>query len=116
MTSLLFAYGTLMPPDPESAKERGWQPDAVRGWLYDLGPYPALVNLDDPEAGWVEGYAGLVEADDLEKHDHWEDVDSGLYRRALTTSRNDLRVWVYVYSRPLPPGARGPLDRWRPTS
>jgi hypothetical protein len=23
-----------------------------------------------------------------------------------------LPIWVYVYNQPLPPGARGPIDRW----
>lgn len=104
-----------MPANPEEAEQRGWQPDAVRGRLYDLGPYPALVDLDDPEAGWVEGYVGPVEVDELEKHDRYEDLDAGLYRREETTTRGDRRVWVYVYNRPVPPHARGPLDRWRPT-
>ena len=56
MLSMLFTYGTLVPRDPESAAGEGWQPDAVRGRLYDLGLFPALVELDDAEAGWVEGY------------------------------------------------------------
>jgi hypothetical protein len=39
-------------------------------------------------------------------------VDRGLYRRVETTTRNNHRVWVYVYDRPLPAQARGPLTRW----
>ncbi len=113
VTSLLFAYGTLMPPDRESAARDGWSGDAVRGRLYDLGPYPALIDLDDPEACWVEGYVRSVEPAELESHDVYEDVETGQYRRALTTTRNDNRVWIYVYARPLPPHARGPLSRWR---
>ncbi len=113
MASLLFAYGTLMPSDRESAARGGWSLDAVRGLLYDLGPYPALIDLDDPGAGWVEGYVRAVELADLEAFDVWEDVDAGLYRRALTTTRNNNRVWVYVYARPLPAHARGPQARWR---
>src|SRR5690349_12358557 len=113
MTSLLFAYGTLMPADPESAAREGWQPDAVRGRLYDLGPYPALVDLDDPGAGWVDGFVRPVDRDELEDRlDPWEEVDRGLYRRVEATTRKHCRVWVYVYNRPLPPHARGPLGRW----
>jgi hypothetical protein len=45
VTSLLFAYGTLMPADPVAAARQGWRRDAVRGRLYDLGPYLALIDL-----------------------------------------------------------------------
>ena len=61
----LFAYGTLAPEGPEAAARGGWEPDTVRGRLYDLGPYPALVDLDDPEAGWVEGYVRAVDPAEL---------------------------------------------------
>ncbi len=66
MTAPLFAYGTLMPADPETVRGDGWSPDAVRGWLFDPGPYAALVNLDDPSARWVRGY---VRAVTKENHD-----------------------------------------------
>jgi gamma-glutamylcyclotransferase (GGCT)/AIG2-like uncharacterized protein YtfP len=113
VNSLLFAYGTLMPTDPDGGASQGWRPDAVRGRLYDLGPYPALIDWDDPTADWVLGYVKTVEPAELEAHDRYEDVESGPYRRALTTTRNNERVWVYVYERPLPANARGPFDRWR---
>jgi len=112
VTSLLFTYGTLMPRDEEAAASEGWTPDAVRGALYDLGPYPALIDLDDPAAGWVEGYVRSILPAELEKHDAWEDVEAGLYRRALTTTRNQNHAWIYVYARPLPGHARGPFSRW----
>jgi indolepyruvate decarboxylase len=112
-TTLLFAYGTLAPSDPDAAARGGWTPDRVRGRLYDLGPYPALVDLDDPEAGWVEGYAGPVSPADLAgRFDRYEGVAEGLYRRAETTTGGGRRAWVYVYARPLPRDARGPIDRW----
>src|SRR4051812_6485646 len=38
--TLLFAYGTLAPGGPEEAALDGWTADAVRGRLFDLGPYP----------------------------------------------------------------------------
>jgi gamma-glutamylcyclotransferase (GGCT)/AIG2-like uncharacterized protein YtfP len=113
VSTLLFAYGTLMPRDRESADRGGWRSDAVRGRLFDLGPYPALIDLDDPEAGWVEGFVRPVDRAELETRlDPWEEVDRGLYRRARTVTRASCCVWVYVYNRPLPPGARGPVDRW----
>ena len=113
MSSLLFAYGTLMPADAESAAREGWVSDAVRGRLYDLGPHPVLIDVDDPAAGWVEGFARPVDPDELvHRLDPWEDVAGGLFRRVETTTRSGSRVWVYVYNRPLPPQARGPLSRW----
>jgi gamma-glutamylcyclotransferase (GGCT)/AIG2-like uncharacterized protein YtfP len=113
MSSLLFAYGTLMPEDAAAAEREGWRPDAVRGRLFDLGPYPALVDLDDPRAGWVEGYVRPISLDELETRlDPWEEVDRGLYRRSETVTRASYRVWVYVYNQPLPPTSRGPLVRW----
>jgi gamma-glutamylcyclotransferase (GGCT)/AIG2-like uncharacterized protein YtfP len=113
MRSMLFTYGTLMPLDPETAARDGYEPDAVRGFLYDLGPFPALVELDHPEAGWVEGYvvAGLA-PESILRLDAYEGTDEGPYRRVEATTRNNRLVWVYVYDQPLPPDARGPLDRW----
>jgi gamma-glutamylcyclotransferase (GGCT)/AIG2-like uncharacterized protein YtfP len=116
VAALLFAYGTLMPTDPDRGAGQGWRPDAVRGRLFDLGPYPALVDLDDPRADWVAGLVKPVEPAELERHDEWEDVSAGLYRRILTTSRNNDRVWVYVYARPLPPLAHGPIQCWQSRS
>jgi indolepyruvate decarboxylase len=113
MSRLLFAYGTLMPSDRDAAMREGWRADAVRGRLFDLGLYPALIDLDDPGAGWVEGFVRTVEQDELETRlDPWEEVEQGLYRRVGTISRAGFPVWVYVYNQPLPPGARGPVERW----
>jgi gamma-glutamylcyclotransferase (GGCT)/AIG2-like uncharacterized protein YtfP len=111
--TLLFAYGTLTPGDPSSAARDGWVADRVRGRLFDLGPYPALIACGDAEAGWVEGFVRPVEVDELIGHlDPYEGVDEGLYRRVAATTEAGRQVWVYVYARPLPRGARGPLARW----
>lgn len=110
---LLFAYGTLGPADPEAAARGGWAADAVRGRLFDLGPYPALIDVDDLETGWVEGHVRPVDRRELEgRLDPYEGVEEGLYRRVLVTTRKGRRAWVYVYARPLPASARGPLTRW----
>jgi gamma-glutamylcyclotransferase (GGCT)/AIG2-like uncharacterized protein YtfP len=110
---LLFAYGTLAPESPEAAAAEGWVADAVRGRLYDLGPYPGLVDLDDASAGWIDGFARPVTGPQLSGSlDSYEGVAEGLYRRQQTTTRCGRLVWVYVYARPLPPSALGPLPRW----
>jgi gamma-glutamylcyclotransferase (GGCT)/AIG2-like uncharacterized protein YtfP len=110
----LFAYGTLGPRGGAAAEAAGgWHADAVRGRLYDLGPYPALIDPDDPAAGWVEGHVRPVDRDELERHlDPYEGVDKGLYRRVVATTRDGRRAWVYAYARPLPASARGPFRSW----
>ncbi|MFO0956857.1 MAG: thiamine pyrophosphate-binding protein [Isosphaeraceae bacterium] len=109
----LFAYGTLLPPDADGARRGRWQPDAVRGRLYDLGPYPALIDLDQPGADWVSGQVRPVsERELLEVLDPYEDVGGGLYGRASTRTRAGRLVWVYVYLAPLPQYAIGPLKAW----
>jgi gamma-glutamylcyclotransferase (GGCT)/AIG2-like uncharacterized protein YtfP len=113
MPTLLFAYGTLAPEDPESAVRAGWVADRVRGRLYDLGLYPALCDCGDPTANWVEGYVRPVQPDELTRRfDPYEGVDEGLYQRVTATTESGRLVWVYVYARPLPPSAHGPLHRW----
>ena len=113
MPTLLFAYGTLSPGSPAAAAHAGWEPDSVRGRLFDLGAYPALVDCGDPAAGWVHGYVRPVDVDDLQgRLDSYEGVSDGLYRRVEALSKARRRVWVYVYSRPIPSEARGPLEQW----
>jgi gamma-glutamylcyclotransferase (GGCT)/AIG2-like uncharacterized protein YtfP len=110
MESALFTYGTLMPRDPASCGGALWEPDAVQGRLYDLGPYPGLVDLDDSAAGWVEGYIRReISSEMFRQLDAYE---GALYERVRTTSRKQNEVWVYVYVAPLPRDARGPLTRW----
>jgi gamma-glutamylcyclotransferase (GGCT)/AIG2-like uncharacterized protein YtfP len=110
----LFAYGTLAPESPEAARAGGWREDAVRGRLYDLGPYPALVDHDDPRSGWVEGHVRTVTWEQLSGSlDSYEGVAEGLYRRVSVTTRGGLEAWVYVLAGPLPPAAIGPIERWQ---
>ena len=88
----LFAYGTLAPDGPEAAARGGWIADRVRGRLYDLGPYPALVDCDDPGAGWVEGYVRSIDTGELLRRlDAYEGVEEGLYRRVAVTTRGRSR-------------------------
>lgn len=112
--TLLFAYGTLGPSSPAEAVRGGWEADAIRGRLFDLGPYPALVDCGADSAGWVEGFVREVSARELiERLDPYEGVDEGLYRRVVATTRGGRAVWVYEFAGRLPAGARGPLSRWR---
>lgn len=111
--SFLFAYGTLGPGDAVEADRHGWQADAVRGRLFDLGPYPALIDWDDPEAGWVEGHVRSVAPIELlEVLDPYEGVAEGEFLRVALHTRTGREVWAYVFPHPVPEGAVGPLPRW----
>ena len=108
----LFAYGTL---GPSHTRGRGfnWTADAVRGLLYDLGPYPGLVALDDERAEWIPGHVREVELDEITQVlDPYEGVAEQLFQREMTRTQSGLLVWVYVYARPLPAQAVGPIARW----
>ena len=81
---------------------------SVRGALFDLGPYPALVAGDGVVRGEV--YACLDPVRLLPRIDALEHYDpqrprGGEYRREEMTARLDdgrrLPVWAYVYNRPL---------------
>lgn len=111
--TLLFAYGTLGPTNLEAATRDGWVDDAVRGRLFDVGPYPALVELNGRDARWVEGFVRAVsERELLERLDPYEAVDQGLYERVVATTRKGRRVWVYIYARALPSDARELFKPW----
>jgi gamma-glutamylcyclotransferase (GGCT)/AIG2-like uncharacterized protein YtfP len=110
---LLFTYGTLSPENPSIAQAEGWEADAVRGRLYDLGPYPALVDHEDSAASWVEGYVRSISWEQLSGSlDSYEGVSEGLYRRVKAVTREGRSVWMYVYAMPLPGSAVGPLTHW----
>ena len=106
VASLLFAYGTLMPADRESAAQTAGRPMPCAGGSTTWGPIR-------PWSIWTTpGPAGSrVSSERSSKRSwravrRWEEVDAGLYRRVETMTRNDNRVWVYVYARPLPADAR----------
>ncbi|MDX1673943.1 MAG: gamma-glutamylcyclotransferase family protein [Longimicrobiales bacterium] len=92
-TFYLFAYGTLR-TDPGGLLE-GCERVAtgvVRGTLYDLGEYPALIlGGDDPVSGviWRCPYP-LLEA-----LDRYEGTEAGLFRR-VGIRVGDYPCWVYV--------------------
>ncbi len=107
---LLFAYGTLGPSEGDPGE---WSEDAIRGRLFDLGPHPLLVGWDDPSAGWVAGHVRPVDRAEMEGElDAYEGVAEDYFRRVRVEARSGRTVWVYVWPRPVPQYARGPLDRW----
>jgi len=109
----LFAYGTIAPRSLEELEGFGWKPAKIRGRLFDLGPFPALVDGNDPEAPWVFGFVRKVRPEELETiFDPYEGTAEGLFRREPTWTSRGVPCWVYVYNRRLPADARGPMAKW----
>ena len=93
--------------------EGGWEPDKVRGRLYHLGPYPALVDVEDPSADWIAGYVRAVQTEELEGPlDSYEGVAEGLFRRLIVNTKAGRQVWVYVYAGERPVATFNRIERW----
>ena len=108
----IFFYGTLMRGFPlrERSGIEGWVRfaghGAVGGGLFDLGPYPGLIEADGSVRG--EAYALVASApllarvDAIEHFDPSDPATSEYLRRAVACRLDDGRVidvWVYVYNR-----------------
>lgn len=111
----LFVYGTLMaathhPMAQRLARESRLVGAAtIRGWLYDLGSYPALVqagegdgevhgevrSLSRPAASlqWLDAYEGIVPGRECD----YERVE----RRVRLENGSELTAWVYLYRAPV---------------
>jgi gamma-glutamylcyclotransferase (GGCT)/AIG2-like uncharacterized protein YtfP len=111
----LFVYGTLMaatrhPMAMRLAREsRLVGNGTIRGRLYDLGAYPALVEtgegdgevhgevraLNSPAASlpWLDAYEGIVPGRDSD----YERVE----RRVRLEDGRALTAWVYLYRKPV---------------
>ena len=92
-TFYLFAYGTLR-TDPRRLLEGCDRVDTgvVRGTLYDLAEYPALIlGGDDPVSGviWRCPYPVLAALD------RYEGTEIGLFRR-VGVRVGDYPCWAYV--------------------
>jgi gamma-glutamylcyclotransferase (GGCT)/AIG2-like uncharacterized protein YtfP len=128
--TVLFVYGTLQ---RGQCRERCWphaplrvEPAVVRGRLYDLGSYPALVEGDDLVGGEAWHLAPEHVPHTLTALDEVEDVavgEAGLYARRIVQCRQrdgaTVRAYAYFYSRPaeiahhkrVTPGTDG-ICRW----
>ncbi len=105
MLSTLFAYGTLMPRDPESAARDGWEPDAVRGFLYDLDRFRrwSAWTIPRPDGSRVTSVAGSRH-ELIRRLDAYEETD----QRSLPTRQDNhtkqspglgLRLWPAAAAR-----------------
>lgn len=91
----LFTYGTLRSGRNGAALLHGCDrvgEGVVRGTLYDLGDFPALLLSGEDE---VRGEIWRCPAELLAELDAYEGVDEGLFRRVAV--RVDGRAcWIYV--------------------
>jgi gamma-glutamylcyclotransferase (GGCT)/AIG2-like uncharacterized protein YtfP len=116
--SLLFVYGSLRPAcgNPMSryleARATLLGRGRIRGTLYDLGWYAALVCVG---AGEVQGELyRITEPGIWRTLDRYEGCSGAFARhteyvrvlRPIRTAGQILQSWVYVYNQPLPSTAR----------
>jgi gamma-glutamylcyclotransferase (GGCT)/AIG2-like uncharacterized protein YtfP len=105
----VFVYGTLK---RGQVRERSWpikpqaiEPATVRGTLYDLGKYPALIAGDDLVAGEIWRFEPAKMAETLAVLDRIEGFagrDDDLYRRTIIECRIAAGcelAWVYSFAR-----------------
>nr|WP_294946483.1 gamma-glutamylcyclotransferase family protein [uncultured Mucilaginibacter sp.] len=109
----LFVYGTLLQSNSQFAKylrqhSRFYSAGKIRGFLYDVGEYPAFVA--DNKAGYVFG--SLYSIENLEmlfQIDAYEGVgpdeeQPNLYTRVILPVETEIKqvdAWVYVYNLPV---------------
>ena len=118
MTSHLFVYGTLRRACANAtaqrlaAQSRMLGSARLRGRLYDVGQYPALVQPAGIEDAWVWGELYALEDPwhTLAWIDAYEECSAGdlpphEYERVLTQVETGdgrlLDAWVYVYRHPV---------------
>jgi gamma-glutamylcyclotransferase (GGCT)/AIG2-like uncharacterized protein YtfP len=132
MQAHLFVYGTLM-STATGALGKGMRerlqrearllgPATIRGRLYDLGRYPALVDSDGPaelvygevfalhaphtSLAWLDRYEGIVPG----RHglNEYERVE----RPVRLESGQEFTAWVYLYRKSIAGARRIPAGRW----
>lgn len=105
---LLFVYGTLLPGLALHGAMQGARcigEAAVRGRLFDLGPYPALVQGPGRVSGllYAVSEAQLARLDALEEYDPADTAQSLYLRKRLAAElvpeRSVCDAYVYVYNR-----------------
>jgi gamma-glutamylcyclotransferase (GGCT)/AIG2-like uncharacterized protein YtfP len=113
MKHILFVYGTLQQPGNEFAAYLNkyytyLKPAKIKGLLYDVGEYPALiVNSDKPY--WING--GLFDIDEkalklIDSYEGYGDKEEqpNLFKRekhTTSTADGEIDAWVYIYNLPV---------------
>jgi gamma-glutamylcyclotransferase (GGCT)/AIG2-like uncharacterized protein YtfP len=108
-------YGTLM-DEPELRRlGRYLGPALIRGALYDLGAFPALVEEDGTVHGrlWApDNNEGIRLVDWIEGYDP-ANPDASLYhRRRVLLLEPEIEAWAYVWPRSPKGGPRIGSGRW----
>ncbi len=128
----VFVYGTLQRGE---CRARHWPhppeevlPATVRGRLFDLGPFPALVAGNDLVAGELWRLSKIHIAETLRVLDQVEAAagdSANLYIRQIVSARlangDNHTAWAYFFARPaeiaphqlILPDQQG-VCRWRP--
>jgi gamma-glutamylcyclotransferase (GGCT)/AIG2-like uncharacterized protein YtfP len=128
----LFVYGTLM-STAAGALGKGMRerlqregqllgPATMRGRLYDLGRFPALVDSDNPadlvhgevfalhESGksfaWLDRYEGIDPGQP--GHNEYQRVE----RSVRLACREEITAWVYLYRKSVVRAPRIAAGRW----
>jgi gamma-glutamylcyclotransferase (GGCT)/AIG2-like uncharacterized protein YtfP len=94
--NLLFVYGTLLSGGGKESLLRDCRllrEATVRGTLFDLGRYPALVMGAD---SIVHGELWSCTAETLEALDSYEGVAEGLFERVRIALAGGGACWTYV--------------------
>ena len=110
MTVALFGYGTLKMGIEPPLTVQNWQPDIIRGDMFDHGQYPVAINIGKSQYGRIHGDVLYISADELPKLDRRE---GPLFRRIRTTTFSGVPVYVYEYRRAIPPKSPQ-IDNWSP--
>ena len=116
MSERVFFYGTLMAPFNRPGRQRIAPKltfegrGTIRAALFDLGIYPAAVDVEDDSKVWGEVYATddpqpvLAVLDEIEAYRPAE-PERSLYTRVLTDVTLESgaveKAWAYFYNAPL---------------
>jgi gamma-glutamylcyclotransferase (GGCT)/AIG2-like uncharacterized protein YtfP len=104
----VFVYGTLLVGESNHHVVSSYllevQPGTIRGRLYDVGPYPALVRTHDEhvvEGEWIEvTEVGLAAMDILETYYSPDHADNEYERIWVKDATLEKEGWVYCYPNP----------------
>jgi gamma-glutamylcyclotransferase (GGCT)/AIG2-like uncharacterized protein YtfP len=120
VTDFLFVYGTLQSSFRnkfarllrQQAKLLG--PATIRGRLFGLRRYPGLRPALEPNQ-WVTGELFRLRqpARTLPVLDAYEDIQfRRVRRRVYLSDGQEIRCWVYLYNKALPPHRLIPSGEW----
>lgn len=125
MVVWVFVYGTLLKGESNHSIIAPHilqaEPGRLKGRLYDIGPYPALVL--DANGVWVEGEWNFIRSEGLKDLDalegYHEKGQNNEYERVWVMDADSGRSgWVYVYpdSRGYPGISGSSWRRWKQKS